>query len=735
MKGKSVWETQPLGIFPDVERFLPAMTELLPTRGFNIPIVDLDQDAGRHVLVDREKGQYLGHVSTELLEDGKTILAVYPKGHGRGPIVYKRSNDGGKTWSERLPTPANWSTSKEVPTIHRVIDPLTGKKRLILWSGLYPARLAVSEDDGVQWSELKQAGDWGGIVVMGFVERMKNGDYIAMFHDDGRFINAKANRQSPSVFTLYQVRSKDGGLTWGEPQVIWTGSDIHLCEPGCVRSPDGSTLAVLLRENSRSRNSYVIFSTDEGESWSAPRELPASLTGDRHTTLYLADGRLLITFRDTAHQSPTQGDWVAWVGTWEDLHYGRAGQYRVRIKDNKHRWDTTYPGLELLPDGTVVTTTYGHWEEGEQPYILCARFTPQELDAKAAALPSKSTLFSQGMEGCHTYRIPALVTTNDGTLIACCDARLNSSRDLPNDIHTVIRRSTDGGRTWGKIRQIHTPPSGEGTADPCLVVDRSNGRIWCAITWSSAVGWYNSKPGYGGDSFHNYLIYSDDDGLSWSQPMDITTAIKEQAWISAWFSPGSGIQAESGRLMIPYSAAHTRQKVYSYVAISDDHGKSWSHVGPTGSETNESMLAQLADGTVISNMRSTAGFHQRAISRSANDGDTWEPQRHDAALVEPVCQASILTVPAKLTPDGREWLVFCNPASKKRENLTLKVSFDGGVSWPVSRLLQAGPTAYSCLTLLPEGGIGVLYECGENNAYERIDFAQFPLQWLMEEKS
>lgn len=368
---------------------LAHMTELLPTRGYDVPIVDLDADEDRHVVVDRERGQYLGHVSTELLEDGETILAVYPKGHGRGQIVFKRSTDGGLTWSERLPTPENWATSREVPTIHRVVDPKTGKRRLILWSGLYPARLAVSEDDGESWSQLESVGDWGGIVVMGFVERLRDGSYLAMFHDDGRFFSGENQRVDPPVFTLYQTFSRDGGLTWSSPEVVWSGADVHLCEPGCVRSPDGETLAVLLRENSRTRNSYILFSEDEGRSWSAPRELPASLTGDRHTLEFAPDGRLFISFRDTTLESPTQGDWVGWVGTWEDLLHGRQGQYRVRFKDNKHRWDTTYPGVEVLPDATFVVTTYGHWDEGEQPYILSTRFTLEELDEKAARLPTK----------------------------------------------------------------------------------------------------------------------------------------------------------------------------------------------------------------------------------------------------------------------------------------------------------------------------------------------------------
>jgi hypothetical protein len=220
---------------------------------------------------------------------------------------------------------------------------------------------------------------------MGFVERLANGSYLAMFHDDGRFFRAGGRAASPPKFTLYQTLSHDGGLSWSEPTSVWSGGDIHLCEPGVVRSPDGGTLAVLLRENSRTRNSYVIFSTDEAKTWSAPRELPAALTGDRHTAKYAPDGRLFVCFRDTAHESPTQGDWAGWVGTFDDLLSGAEGQYRVRFKDNKHRWDTTYPGVEVLTDGTFVVTTYGHWDEGESPYILSARFTLAELDARAQA--------------------------------------------------------------------------------------------------------------------------------------------------------------------------------------------------------------------------------------------------------------------------------------------------------------------------------------------------------------
>ena len=231
--------------------FLPSATAAdKPTmpRGYTIPTIDLAKETHRQVIVDREAGQYLGHPTTCLLEDGKTMLCVYPKGHGRGGIVYKRSNDGGKTWSDRLETPKSWATSKEVPTLHRMVD-ADGRKRIIMWSGLYPARLAVSEDDGLTWSELNPVGYWGGIVVMGYVAQVTRqaGRYMAMFHDDGRFFKADGKRED--TMTLFQTFSHDGGLTWSQPETIFASSDIHLCEPGMVRSPDGKQMAVLLREN------------------------------------------------------------------------------------------------------------------------------------------------------------------------------------------------------------------------------------------------------------------------------------------------------------------------------------------------------------------------------------------------------------------------------------------------------------------------------------------------------
>ena len=369
-------------ILPIALLFVSAATaqDMLP-RGYSIPLLDLADQKHRQVIVDREKGQYLGHPTTILFEDGKTMLIVYPKGHGKGAIVMKRSTDAGLTWSERLATPANWATSQETPTLYRTIDP-KGHKHLVIFSGIYPIRMAHSADDGKTWSELKAIGDFGGIVAMSSVTRLKNGDYMALFHTGAFGLDGKKN--DPREYRIYKTISTDGGLTWSGPTAIAEKAGAWLCEPGLIRSPDGKQMAVLLRENSRKLNSHVIFSDNEGETWTKPRELPGSLTGDRHQGRYTKDGRLFVSFRDTTLESKTKGDWVAWVGTYDDIVKGREGQYRVRLMKNHKAADCAYPGVEVLPDDTIVTTTYGHWTPGGMPYIVSVRLKLEELDRMAA---------------------------------------------------------------------------------------------------------------------------------------------------------------------------------------------------------------------------------------------------------------------------------------------------------------------------------------------------------------
>jgi len=377
---------------------LPAAALGQSANPFGIPIVDLSGETHRQTIVDREPGRYLGHPSTLLLPDGRTILIAYPQGHGKGAIFLKKSLDGGRSWSERLSTPENWATSRETPTLFRLIDP-HGKPRILLFSGRPGLiRIAYSEDEGETWTPLQPIRTpgpaFGGIVAMSSVVPLRDGSYMALFHDDGRWLRDPPEHPEGKRFRVFQSVSDDGGLSWSQPEVIAEDDEVHLCEPGAIRSPDGRTIAVLLRENSRTRHSFIIFSGDEGRTWSEPRELPAALTGDRHTARYAPDGRLFITFRDNGvPDSPTRGDWVGWVGSWDDLVSGGRGDYRVRLMDNHKGSDTAYPGLELLPDGMFVTTTYGHWTPGEEPYVVSVRFRMQELDARAA-FPARDGLTS-----------------------------------------------------------------------------------------------------------------------------------------------------------------------------------------------------------------------------------------------------------------------------------------------------------------------------------------------------
>jgi hypothetical protein len=700
-----------------------------PARGYTIPIVDLSGDAARQVVVDREPGQYLGHPTTVLLEDNKTMIAVYPKGHGRGAIVMKRSTDGGLTWSERLDVPENWATSQEVPTIYRVVDK-AGVKRLIMFSGLYPIRMAVSEDDGQTWSPLEPIGEFGGIVAMASVVRLKNGDYMALFHDDGRFLREDGKAQTPPVFVVYKTLSTDGGLTWSEPEAIASHPSAHLCEPGAVRSPDGNQIAVLLRENSRKMNSFVIFSNDEGQTWSEAREVPGALTGDRHTARYAPDGRLFISFRDTTLESPTRGDWVGWVGRYEDIVEGREGRYRVRIMDNHKGADCAYPAVELLPDGTFVTTTYGHWTPGEEPYIVSVRFTMDELDAIAAGLPESQVLFKQGDGGVAVYRIPGLEVTNNGVVVAIADARADRGQDLPNNIDIVMRRSTDSGETWSDTQTIVDFPGKAGGGDAALLVDRTNNRLWMFYVYAAeGIGTKTSQPGLGEDTLRLHLMHSDDDGATWSEARDITADLKDPSWEAVWSSPGRGYQDRAGRLYFPFSRRGGGETCSTY-AYSDDHGETWQRTAEAGSNVNESMLIERADGSLLANMRSSHGKNFRAIAYSYDRGQSWCGFHHHTQLVEPQCQASLIWYSTVAGGADQNRLLFSNPGSTERQRMTIRLSYDEGDTWPVERVLHEGPTAYSCMAVLPDGSIGILYECGEDTPYRTITFAKFTLAWL-----
>jgi hypothetical protein len=358
-------------------------------RGYSIPFIDLAGETHRQVLVDQIPGVYLGQPDTVLLADNHTILLAYPHGHGghsKTPQTYlKRSDDGGRTWSNRLPTPPSFKAKHNAPVLHRVTD-AKGKERILLITSWPRMKQSVSKDNGKTWSPLApifpdsmkgKPGDCG-YAPPKSVMAVAGGRHIALYHD--------LLRERPRRIEIVQIESLDGGLTWGTPRIVSRHPkfpEAHPCEPCLIRSPDGKQILCLARENKRKHNSLVMVSNDDGKTWSEMVELPGALTGDRHLARYTSDGRLLVVFRDMAHDTPTRGDFVAWVGTYEDILAGRQGQYRVRLLDNHGRpGDTGYSGLERLHDGTFVATTYCVLKKGEQPCIVSVRFTVDDLDRR-----------------------------------------------------------------------------------------------------------------------------------------------------------------------------------------------------------------------------------------------------------------------------------------------------------------------------------------------------------------
>lgn len=356
--------------------------------------------------------------------------------------------------------------------------------------------------------------------------------------------------------------------------------------------------------------------------------------------------------------------------------------------------------------------------------LLIAGFLPLTAYAQKSSF-SQVDLFHQGQNGVNTYRIPALIQTLQGTLIAVVDARLDNSHDLPGRIKLVMRRSVDEGRTWGPIRTLEAVKSG-GVGDASLLLDRSTGRVWCFFNYGPpGVGFPTAKPGErtGRHTLQVHAIHSDDQGATWSSPTDLNPQIKDPAWQAMFATSGTDIQLKSGRFLVPLVVRDAHGVLHSVNAYSDDHGRTWKVGRFIGTGTNESHNVELQNGAVMQNMRNGK---TRAIAESMDGGAIFGPVSHNAALIDPGCNAGITSY----RKGGEQLLIFTNDASAQRENLTVKLSYDEGRTWPVGRVLDPGPSAYSTVIRMNDGKLGVLYEHGGPEGIARISFARFNLNWI-----
>jgi len=335
-----------------------------------LPVVDLSGDTSRQVVIAAgTESVYQGHPTTLLMPDGKTMFAAWCIEHGgfAGPMA--RSDDGGLTWKRLDDTlPEGFTKHKNCPSIYRLVDP-AGKERLYVFSAQPEMPSIMSEDGGKTWIERKPLG-FPCVMTFSSVIRLRDGRYLGMYH-----------RRGEKGLEVMQTATADGGVTWSEPIVVAAVEGKDPCEPFAFRSPDSGELCCLMRENTHQGNSLVMFSTDEGATWSRPVDTPWGLTGDRHRGVYAEDGRLVVAFRDKAIGSETYGHFVAWVGAYEDIKAGRAGQYRIKLLHSHAGGDCGYPGMERLPDGTIVATTYIKYRPGNEKHsVVSTRFTLRETD-------------------------------------------------------------------------------------------------------------------------------------------------------------------------------------------------------------------------------------------------------------------------------------------------------------------------------------------------------------------
>jgi sialidase-1 len=335
---------------------------------------------------------------------------------------------------------------------------------------------------------------------------------------------------------------------------------------------------------------------------------------------------------------------------------------------------------------------------------------------------AKVDVFRAGEDGYHTFRIPALLETRRKTLLAFCEGRRGSRSDS-GDIDVVMKRSGDGGRTWSAL-QLVSDMGPNTVGNPCPVQDRKTGRILLPLTFNPGNVTERQMIDRAVVARRTaWLSASGDDGRSWARPAEITASVMKPEW--TWYAtgPGVGIEMRNGRLVIPCDhAVEGSRDFYSHVFFSDDHGRTWRLGGSTEAGTNECQVVELRDGTLLLNMRSYYGNNRRATARSRDGGMTWSAVEWDEALIEPVCQASLIA--------DRGVLYFSNPASTKRERMTVRASADDGRTWNAGRVLHEGPAAYSSLAPVGVRDLGCLYECGEKDAYERIVFARFSRAWV-----
>ena len=419
---------------------------------------------------------------------------------------------------------------------------------------------------------------------------------------------------------------------------------------------------------------------------------------------------------------------LSWEGqnTAEDLQFSNKSIGTISLKG------TTKMRIAMRSSNSPILaiTPCAAFSDGEiEDYSIKILTAPEPLALLTPEVThdlftgSGTTFSSDGIP--HTFRIPSLVTTNNGTLLAIGDGRLNSNADVPARIDFYIKRSTDNGTTWGESIIISNTMYG---GDACTVVDKTTGRIFIFYAYSQYKNIFSSDGNPNSENcMRSRYIYSDDDGITWSIPVDLTATLYKTGDNSYWASGGKGIQLRNGTLVIPIAIVRSGV-IFGGLLYSNDHGATWNR-----SETNsfdkfdENTIVELNDGRIMVNARNHFETTTRLITYTSDLGTTWEPYSFDPTLIDPICQGNIVRYTSTLDGFEKNRILFSNPGNRSaRIDGTLRISYDEGQTWAYSKLYQQGDSNYSCISILPDGKIGVLYEVN----HSLLRFKRFNLEDL-----
>jgi hypothetical protein len=715
-------------------------------------------------LATRQFGPFL-----ELPDGG--LLTIEPQG-------MRSSGDDGATWSEAIPVAGGIPGASSE---HAIVRTSTGVLVMLYldmgkdaWTFTWDdakgepkedCKLEIwairSLDGGKTWVDKQR-------VLEGY-----NAEFFAFIQTrDGRLVASVEHLvTNPGRWVTLSLYSEDEGKTWKRSNLIDIGGRGHhdgALEPTMAELSDGR-LWMLIRTNLD--RFWQAFSEDGGRYWRTvgPTDIDASTSPGR--LLRLRSGRLALLWNQLrpeaagqgqprfrslaaleAHPNAAaevQGSWFreelslafseddgrTWTGpvvvarlkggqlSYPYLFERRPGELWISV-DNafKTGWNDPVPLRLKVSEADLLTST------GSGPVPGSAAAATGPVVAPLPSPPQHTNVFVSGTDGYSWYRIPTIETAADGSLLAFAEARkytLGDPGDPNNEIDLVLKRSTDGGATWSAMTVVEHAGEKWSSANASTVVDRSTGRIWLLYA--------RCKPSRGTDGaramtddLQTLARTSDDHGLTWSAPIDLTAVardMKDPIWTSSVVGPGGAIQTRSGRLIVPVWTYPTWQV---FALFSDDHGNTWQRGGmvPRTSGGNEDQLVELADGKVLIDVRQNAG-PQRWQASSGDAGQTWSEPRPGVTVSAVACAIERYTL--KSAGDDRDRIVWTGPKGPGRNHLVLRVSYDEGQTFPSERTVSAEPAAYSDLTILKDKTVGVLWERGE---YKFIAFTRLEREFI-----